>query len=169
MNDYQIISINFEKYLGQFIKGYLGVPKDEDVIPINRTTFIGNVIIDSLQREPQNCRYIPYHDKGKDLIAFKVGFMGSGTYMRKNPNYYYYLPRDGQLLIERYVRDLMNNLLFSYVDLMRKSSDRSIKSLIYEFCEKYSMDMTHFDTLAKKYYRYRTALLHPQDLTKNKI
>jgi hypothetical protein len=148
------LTLYMEGYLAQFLTGYFGGTGDS--IKIRKDSFIGELLYDQLQIVPEDCIFRPTNrtDK-KQPLKVEVGFLGTSA--RKNPNHYFYLPKSKQLLIEKQVRFVFDELLCLYLANVTEKTESEIKSLIENFCEKYGIDFaSYYDTLKKKYFRART-------------
>lgn len=149
-----IIEIQMDKYLCQFMRGLLN--GHGEVVELRREHWFSNVIYDSMAKVPEDCFYSPRDipDKGKLLLG--IGNIGGRYELRKRAFYHYYIPHSKQVMIERYVRDYMDNLLCVFVGLGEDKTSEEIKTLIDRFCQVYGIDFgRYYDTLKKKYYRFR--------------
>ena len=157
-----------EGYLCQFLIGYFNGDGTKP-LRIGKDNFFGHILYDQLELVPEDCIFKPTaRMERKQALEIEVGTIG--TAQRKNPTYYYYLPKSKQLLIEKYVRVLFDELLCSFLINVSEQMENEIKSLIEAFCERYRIDFaTYYDTLKKKYYRDRTEknLMHSCPLKKN--
>ena len=137
-----------EGYLVQFVEGLPGQC-------MARNGWLGGLIYECLAPVPEDCRFVPSTAAGKKQLCVEVGTLGSRLQKRKDALYQYYLPRSKQALVERYVKTFFDNLLALYLESPALAGT-DIKDRIESFCHAYRIDFgRYYDTLKKKYYRYR--------------
>lgn len=144
------ISLNMDGYLVQFVSSFM-----DDGHQLRKESWLGGLLYDCLAPVPENCHYIPPCDAKKKRLNLSMETLGGRNQARKNTFYHYYLPRSKQIMIERYVKDFFDNIFFLYLDSY-PLEEVDIKVRIERFCQMYGIDFGHYyDTLKKKYYRYR--------------
>lgn len=149
-----IIEIQMDKYLCQFMRGLLRAKGE--IVELKREHWFSNVIYDSMAVVPEDCVFQPREIPDKGKLKLGIETIGGRNAPRKYAVYHYYLPHSKQVLIERYVRDYMGNLLCVVIGLGEDKTSEEIKNLIDRFCQVYGIDFGRFyETLKKKYYRFR--------------
>lgn len=155
---YGILEIQMDKYLCQFMRRTLR--EVDGAVELDKSDWFGSLLYNCMEHVPEDCWYVKRDFVKKDVLRVRFGQLRRGETGRtgapKSWDYDYYIPHSKQVFIEKYVRDWMENVLCSFIDLNLKFTGMEIKDLIDIFCQHYNIDFgTYYETFKKKYYRYR--------------
>lgn len=149
-----IISVNLDGYLVDFVKTLIGSGKEP--VRITRKTFVGDLIYRLIERVPENCRYLEPVLPNKRQLQLELGWLGNNGELRKNPYSYTYFPLSRQREFESAIQSVFDTVFFNVVEITKEYTDAQYKDLIDKFCERHGIDFArHFDSLKKKHYRAR--------------
>lgn len=152
-----ILEIQMDKYLCQFIRRTLR--EVDGAVELDKGDWFGSLLYGCMEKVPEDCWYVKKEFVKKDVLRIRFGQLERGDSKARSVkfwNYDYYIPSSRQVFIEKYVRNWMENVLCSFLDLNLKMNNMEIKDLIEAFCRYYGIDFAmHYEAFKKKYYRYR--------------
>lgn len=147
-----------DKYLCQFMRRTLR--EVDGAVELDKSDWFGSLLYNCMEHVPEDCWYVKRDFVKKEVLRIRFGILERGDPKArsvKSWNYDYYVPGSKQVFIEKYVRNWMDNVLCSFIDLNLQITGMEIKELIEIFCRYYGIDFAmHYEAFKKKYYRYRT-------------
>lgn len=149
-----IIEISVKSYIRDFI---IYLNNGQHPVEVSKRNSLGRLVYIFSEKVPEDCRLVTTDISSRRKLELDVGFLGSKNQLRKNPDYYFYIPREKQRVIEDIYNDVFFELFYNYVDQNREMFEKQIKESIEKFCfeREISFDNITFEALKKSYYRYR--------------
>lgn len=149
-----ITEISVKSYIKDFIVYTQG---GKHPIRASKRNLLGRLVYIFSSKVPEDCHYHPNDISEHRKLEIDIGFLGNHNQLRKDPNYYFYIPRDKQRIIEDIFNSYFFELFYSYIDQNRSAFKMQIKESIEKFCfdRDISFDNITYEALKKAYYRYR--------------
>mgnify|MGYP006304734355 CR=1 FL=1 len=149
-----IIEISIKAYLKDYLVHLHG---GQHPIPLTKRTALGKMVYQYSEKVPPDCMYRPGDISDRRKLILEVGFLGNNNELRKDPDYYFYIPRDKQRIIEDIFDTVFKELFHEYIDQNREDFEKRIKDSIEKFCDDrdIAFDNITYEALKKSYYRYR--------------
>lgn len=137
MNRNKIVVIYIKRYLVVFAKKNFLIAPTKDILSFENITFIKKHTNKKYYKEPINNQ--------EKLVGLKCLVNATQEYVEK--------------AITALIQDRFDTTFYTYIETyLELKAEAQIKEAIYSFMSKYGLhETTEFDTLKKKYYRYRLA------------
>lgn len=150
-----MVYTNLPKYLIDFVKSQSEL--SDDAIIINRSSLIGSLIYDKLDRVPDGCTFNFEQFQYRLPLKIEIKEIRGKNEKRIYENVNYYITPQNQKILESQIEDYFNNLFFSTLNISSDFSQAKLKQSIEKFCKKFNLDFPNcFDMLTKRYFRHRT-------------